>query len=82
MDSQRAKPRIMNQSFWLLGGWPKRADGDMVFYEEEGLGVKEGDRLGRRGGVHRWHAKMVLYGTGETREGEWRARRRVIHSVT
>lgn len=38
MDSQRAKPRIMNQSFWLLGGWPKRADGDMVLREEEVLG--------------------------------------------
>ena len=42
MDSQRAKPRIMNQSFWLLGGWPKRADGDMVLCGEDVLEVQMG----------------------------------------
>ena len=50
MDSHRAKPRIMYQSFWLLGGWPKRADGDMVVCEEVVWGARKGggDWLGMR----------------------------------
>ena len=62
MDSQRAKPRIMNQSFWLLGGWPKRADGDMVLCGEEVLGVQKGGGSLRMRVVHGFEGYMVSYG--------------------
>ena len=49
MPTDRAKPRIMNQSSWLLGGWPKRAEPDDMLPGRDGAfqGMGKEDALAR-----------------------------------
>ncbi len=44
MPANRAMPRMMCQSSWLAGGWPKRAEGGMVGGSElVDRGMEEGE---------------------------------------